>query len=325
MEKKKNPINNLYRPFDYTKHAKIDKLRQIRLLRVTQEEERPEVIRCRFKLVQLDELSDSDTYIAISYVWGPDMLTHWARCPDNTYLEMPASSAAVLHRLLTTNKTSYIWIDALCINQKDLEEKPSQIRLMKEIYSSAQYVFAWLGDASGDSKLAMEFIPKIYHVIGYLHTNNLPITIESVTEFQDCTLRDPTWKALISLVERKWFQRVWIIQEVVLAKRTELVCGEESVDWKTLAVVVAMLQSNGLSRLLISFEGVDVPFLSWGFKGIQCTFGIRDLVQKNNVPSLETNLFGCSFYKAKDPRDKLFALLAMSSNIDDKEFHPHLH
>lgn len=82
---------------------------------------------------------------------------------------------------------------------------------MGKIYSSALWVVAWIGDASIDSDLAMDFVVLLYELMAYLGAP----THTDIVSVSGCDHRSPGWKALSALLERPWFSRTWIIQEVI--------------------------------------------------------------------------------------------------------------
>jgi len=132
-------------------------------------------------------------YDALSYVWGNPKVTRpiyigqlERKLPVTTNLY-----AALLH-LRNSSLERIIWIDAICIDQKNGEEKAQQIPLMAKIYSQASRVLVWLGEAANNSGQALEEIRaagrKAIHSL-----NNETIQL-----------------AVLKLLERDWFQRIWV-------------------------------------------------------------------------------------------------------------------
>jgi len=115
------------------------------------------------------------------------------------------------------------------INQLDLEEKNNQVLLMRGIYSSAKLVLVWLGQSADDSNRAMNFIATLQKEIKKHNLHELdPHERSYVGQFPSFKEQDyPDWVAFRNLFQRRWFSRVWVIQEMVLSGRTILACGEE--------------------------------------------------------------------------------------------------
>jgi hypothetical protein len=102
-------------------------------------------------------LEDKPDYVALSYTWGDPQ--------DAKLITVGHSSVAVtrnlcsaLEHLQSDNTVRFMWIDALCINQLDGEEKSWQIQLMSEIYQRASFVCIWLGPADKTSEQDMEYL-----------------------------------------------------------------------------------------------------------------------------------------------------------------------
>jgi len=93
-------------------------------------------------------LSDAPPYEALSYVWGP------FNSPDDPDLiqlndcgfEVTTNLWRALYALRHETKDRVLWIDAICINQGDLEERSSQVQLMRDVYRKARSVVVWLGE-----------------------------------------------------------------------------------------------------------------------------------------------------------------------------------
>jgi hypothetical protein len=97
------------------------------------------------------ELLSSEPYTALSYCWGPEKERKTIEM-DGTAVNVTPNLYAALKRLQVTPYTR-VWIDALCINQDDREERAHQVRLMKYVFEGAERVVAWLGDLSFNAPL----------------------------------------------------------------------------------------------------------------------------------------------------------------------------
>jgi hypothetical protein len=85
-------------------------------------------------------------------------------------------------------------VDAICINQRNEEEKEKQIQLMARIYGQAYSVVVWLGEEADDSDVALKAIISAGNDRGLKFTDNATVQ-----------------QAVIKLLERKWFQRIWVM------------------------------------------------------------------------------------------------------------------
>ncbi|KAF9875121.1 hypothetical protein CkaCkLH20_07387 [Colletotrichum karsti] len=149
----------------YTERLNSSKT-EIRLLEIVSADDDPGPIRCRLRTVKLN---DRPVFFALSYLWGDAAQTTPIQILIKECSEKKAPiKRKCLHRLtqLSTSKPPYVilnfllWVDAVCIDQADLEERSEQLGLMQRIYSSATCVLSWLG--TQDRAVAFKAIQGIY-------------------------------------------------------------------------------------------------------------------------------------------------------------------
>lgn len=105
-------------------------------------------------------MDDEPLYTALSYVWGTDKPST-AVLINGKLVLVRKNLAAALRHLRQIDCSLNIWIDAICINQDDKEEKSHQVEMMAKIYKSCVEVLAWLGPADDESDIAMEKFESI--------------------------------------------------------------------------------------------------------------------------------------------------------------------
>ena len=169
-------------------------------------------------------------YEALSYAWGCSDMDHQI-LTDEGAIPITASVRSALTRLRLHDRMRVIWIDALCINQKDNDEKSEQILLMPKIYSSASRVLVHLGDESDRSDAVLKLIEKI------ARTNFSALPGKFVSDSALPTLglphgRAKIWKHFRAFWSRSWFRRIWVVQEFALAKDVTMICGEWEGSWE---------------------------------------------------------------------------------------------
>jgi hypothetical protein len=185
-------------------------------------------------------LSDGkEPYEALSYGGEPEEGTSSIDIfsVGSTYkLTIKPNLEAALRQLRFPDRYRLLWIDSICINQKEITEKNFHIRRMGSIFNTASNVCIWLGTADDQSASAFKEIRKI--------EQSHDLTTDAGHEGSGESL-----DALINLLKRRWFTRRWAIQEVALAKRATLHCGRESISWVEFADAIDLIRSR-LSRLL---------------------------------------------------------------------------
>ncbi|MCJ1450113.1 hypothetical protein MMC28_000442 [Mycoblastus sanguinarius] len=193
-----------------------------------------------------------------------------------------------LRALRHGDKKRIVWIDAVCINQGDHKEKIKQVQnLMQPIYEKAQRVIVWLGAAPADLSVAFDRVQQ---------------QIKGSTERNKERLGDrEVWApALQDILNRRWWSRVWVVQEVALGRRVILRCGDEEIGWESLSKFLAS-QTNTQS-LDIKREVSSLIKFTTARRG---GFPLRKRVGLLHLAAHFRDR------TATDPRDKLFGLLGL--------------
>ena len=113
-----------------------------------------------------------------------------------------------------------------------MQERNHQVHLMSRIYSEASLVLVWLGENADNSSLAFNDIM----------TGHAMITEQTV-------------RALISLLSRPYWKRMWIVQEIILAQSIYLLCGHDTVSWTALlSYIRVFLEEEDKNMQLATLE-----------------------------------------------------------------------
>lgn len=209
----------------------LDQPGQIRLLQVRPGRQ-SDAIECSFLECSLDS-PDLPSYQALSYCWGEASLSKSISVAGFETKLTPNLHSALMH-LRNRRKTSTLWVDALCINQKDPREKTVQVMQMRWIYQSADQVIVWLGDGTAESQYAMDWLKY-----GFKY----PI------------LKDHT---VIKLLQRPWFTRIWVLQEVPMARKGPIVrCGDDEISWSDLRQFQTPIGMRDWVSFLLSFKPLE--------------------------------------------------------------------
>ncbi|KAI1323739.1 HET-domain-containing protein [Xylariaceae sp. FL0255] len=170
-------------------------------------------------------------FAALSYVWGTDN----KECNivvNGTTQHVTRNLDEALRRLAQNAefRGEYkIWIDALCINQAD-------VRKMRQIYSSAWTVIAWLGESDAE-----RWIPKAFVFSTMLASlEDEDKDLRMLCDRNSGIFTDAGFVAVHNMMCHPYWSRLWIIQEVVMgASCTVLRCGDHHLSWDTLCKAIA--------------------------------------------------------------------------------------
>jgi hypothetical protein len=257
-----------------------------------------QAISCKLQTVRLQ--NPFPQYDAISYTWGKPHRTKEVLC-DGARLMVTENLYDALRNIRTADAVVSIWIDQLCINQEDDNERASQVQFMGEIYASAQKVVVWLGDEHSDSKRAFALGEKIAQVI---ETHGEDIGPKIWSDLQSYNLpkwQDKAWHALGLLMRRPWFGRTWTIQEIVKARSAIVKCGNSTISWERLSSVASAIDFETLRPSYTTGKAIGSP--------THCVRFINGL--RAGQPDMLDLLIDAKNYRATDARDKIYAFLGM--------------
>ena len=265
-------------------------------------------INCESYHVKVSELPD---YKALSYTWDDASDPTHSILINGQDFKVRENLWWGLNRLQPKTGMFMIWIDAICINQDDNQERSQQVRMMKTIFQKARYVCVWLGPAHGNSDWAMKLLKDLCDCAG-----NEELILD---RFKHPEIRRQI-NALSSLYDRPYWGRIWITQELVLADHIWVICGNDIVSWNAFESIRnsfgKMSSRSELYQLL--FKNTDEWSLSNlrdKSKGPNLIDMTRNDFQKRNLGLFES-VSGHWPKAASNPRDLIYGLLGI---IDEKE------
>ncbi|RYP44441.1 hypothetical protein DL768_009088 [Monosporascus sp. mg162] len=191
-------------------------------------------IRVRIEVVSLNKSPSLPEYAALSYLWGDDKpFGHVIIEPESQAVEITRNLSICLSHLGDFVGTK-IWIDALCINQRDNEEKSRQVSHMGSVYELAAKVLVWLGPSAEGSDAAMDGIIRFGRAA--VDAGLLDLANHHLKTWPDVG-DDPVHAgerfprvAFARLTHRDYFNRVWVQQEITLARQAVVMCGHKCAD-----------------------------------------------------------------------------------------------
>jgi hypothetical protein len=163
-------------------------------------------------------LDDCPALQAMSYAWGGEQPSVEVVVND-MQLKITSTVADMLHYQCSLYGSRYLWIDAVCINQMDVDERGQQVQLMRDIFGKASDVVAWLGPTGNAENPHLARL--MLYFIAFWETLSSDGPRALIVERQ--AIRLPALDTLLDIVDRPFFERMWIIQEASVAKRCMVV------------------------------------------------------------------------------------------------------
>ncbi|KAI1128102.1 heterokaryon incompatibility protein-domain-containing protein [Nemania abortiva] len=170
-------------------------------------------------------------YAALSYCWGAQSPPSTIIVNNQSFLVSPNLADALRHvwsYLHSDSKENkyLLWVDQICINQNDEEERGDQVQLMRELYSESSFTVAWLGTTDDESSIALELLTRKKGVYSdprrgmRLHAHK-----QQRKEYYEKR------SLLRKLDDRPYWKRMWIMQEFILPPKLLILCGSTGVWW----------------------------------------------------------------------------------------------
>lgn len=256
-----------WRPEDYEKLQGHNDIRILILCPGTGSD-----ICCSLRRISLDD-SDID-FEALSYIWGRETATvapPWAR--HSIYLKgrrfnVNINLFTILMRLRYQDQQRELWVDAVCINQTDLKERDQQVKLMRHVYQKAKQVIVDLNSIDnpcdkigaitgrfGEATAAAQTRNPLHRLISWFRYHgasngraNVAAAFicrtwqqKDVEEWLKSTLGKEEffedWCSVIALFAKPYWTRIWVIQEIGLARKLTVYCGNRSFDWQAICII----------------------------------------------------------------------------------------
>ncbi|KAI0895017.1 heterokaryon incompatibility protein-domain-containing protein [Annulohypoxylon nitens] len=237
---------------------------QVRFIEILPSDTNDEPVRC---LLKTTELTRDIRYAALSYVWGDredtrDIIVDGVEFPVTNNLE---SALRYLRKdgfpkHDGTDDCRLLWVDAVCINQADNSERNHQLVLMSSIYRNATSVFSWLGPPKDRIDHALQLIHDfVEEMVTVPDTMDCSASREDMTQTNmewpvfpefDLDLNSSKlfsdWMSVPKFGSCKYWTRMWIIQELALAKSPKdlwIICGSKFLSYEKLKAFFSFFHS----------------------------------------------------------------------------------
>lgn len=297
----------LYRPLDSDSY-------EVRLLKL-----HPDYLDGKGPLrvsLEYASLIDPPEYIGLSYCWGDASKLSGAIIDigerSSVEMKLTYNLAQALRALRPKKGNTWLWADALCINQEDLMERSQQVRLMRQIYSRAKEVVSWVPCDTWNP----------YGFGGYSRSKG--DAIESLiknkfdgkgTKAQSSTTAGKPgnglvrggWEVIQDFFSEPYWTRVWVIQEISMNPNAKVLCGEFEISWDDMVAALMMWKQNPDMAPLHQRAFLKAVHLA----------EFRDRFSAKREPIYLLDAMRWSYQTmATDPRDKIFGLLGLCHDSD---------
>lgn len=285
-------------------------------------------------------------YTGVSWNWGPFDQQQVEIIVNGQKTQIWENLANLLSDIQMPDAQQSLWIDALCINQKDTSERNRQLKRMAEIYYNAAGVLCYIGRPDQYSDIALDFVPVLQQPMMKRDENGewyAPGQVSNATSKQ----HDPNsfvkgCAVLYKLLTRPYFRRIWVVQEVAVSSNPTIFCGSrvgtpfESLDTATYNLQ-DMLRSDPrwpqrmrelipeLADTTIHEEELEYLRVMFYFRHLHSNGNSKDSlfqmcrIDPKSPGLLETAVLTRKF-KSSVPHDKIFALWNLAWDKDGFDF-----
>lgn len=300
-------------------------------------------------------LDSSQSYSALSYTWGapvfPCHITiggHRVSITENLY-----DALKVLVNILIDNKEHFLqknllWVDAVCVNQRDLDERSIHVRMMKNLYENAEKIFVWLGKLEdGDASILAagkmrDFDDRMtitmkrnrpYRPWWWPNENRPPDDLASLllnSATDKAVFDDPgsptyrSWLAICAIWQRQWWNRTWVYQEATVPESDKAIFfrGVSVIRAQSRVVFLCGSSMFTWSQLrttahfanhLLSSKRQNTLLLKGATIPFENIWNLRIRRAQERPLSLLELLQIFRRTECKDPRDKVYAPLGLAA------------
>jgi len=290
--------------------APLPSSRHTRLLQLWPSDSLEQPIDCDIITTCIDEPCK---YRALSYAWGEiqqdgSHLNATIYCDDKP-MRVTQHLNMALKRIRASTRTWYrklpIWIDAVSIAQDDPREKAQQVRVISEIFGKCRHLTIWLGELGTQDE--DDLCRRVAAKFNQWEDEGIEVELDSSEQ-----------AFLETVLERSWFQRRWIVQEVLVANTSGLTpffrLGEYGWNWPFMAYITEkMSPSRARDRfLLLAQRMVNDSFIPGPFATARDS--ARDVLDASGRPLYNSIIETVHIFEEAqcyDSRDRLYALLSM--------------
>ncbi len=294
------------------KHPSLPKSNTwIRLLEILPAVDPSTRIQCRLFGTALEE---APPFAALSYVWGNMTDGKAVIMVEGHAFHVSMSQFILLRSMRSRNEDLHpaIWIDALCINQQENEERQAQVKIMGDVYAQAREVVVGLSNDDGSGDKGVHILADLASCISSLNCSNptgkaLSLARQKILEVDLAG----NWGHVLEIFQHPWWTRAWIIQEIVRGIRAVILFGTMSFNFNIIEQV--MLADGFIKQVLREAKSSNLAAIerSHGWLSAKEVVHTRLEYRRNGEFPLPLLLWRFKDRVTIDPRDRIFAFLGL--------------
>ena len=339
-------------------HSRLHTARALRLIKDIHFDALDSKLSCALETFDFDT---HPSYICLSYTWGAALVGSeddesnkaanaktWELNIKNKeedgilYIQRNLfEGLCQISKSVSAESTHYVWADAVCIDQDNLSERSSQVAMMGSIYSSAEKVVVWLGSDMTDFT-NFAWFHSDHITSGYLIGKESDFIIHRVDLdapiFMGFGIREEQWISYSNFVDRRrWFKRAWVMQEIALAQRVDIFCGDQNLPWDNLVTFSCGIRCSDIVSYLktlknsVDNEPVGDDIWRLGLIRELCRhsgpdqgshdddISMRDILKNYGATTAEERRYAFIRYllswirpfDSSDPRDKIYGVIGI--------------
>ncbi|KAK4948258.1 hypothetical protein LTR10_012792 [Elasticomyces elasticus] len=250
------------------------------------------------------------SYEAVSYCWGTALATHKILC-NGADFSVSANVFHALARLRYPQVARHLWLDAVCINQRDFSERSAQVGSMLSIFKKASRVIVWLGDDGSGTRLVLQSIQSM----------------STCRPMQICNEHiDGLVGALREFTQHTWFRRVWVKQEIWAAENLIVMAADLAVSWDDLTSAAHWVEAlvptwPSLASYRENLQAFVRPTVA---ERLRLTLRELPDAAGHSDADIIAVLTRTASSDCSDPRDHVYGILGMTATNLTSKRTPHL-
>ena len=308
-------------------------------------------LRCHLHVCSMRE--NRGAYEALSYTWDTRWeYRQWVNTASNkpiiecngVEMEVGANLYTALHRLRLEASTRVVWADAVCIDQSNVSERSRQIAVMGDIFRHAHGVLVWLGTDEDPDQVSDIFATAssrafagVCSVVSTWAAATEHTALDEQPQYRvrgrsegrsgdgPLSAESKIWLDVLELYKRRWFFRLWVVQEIALARRATVIWGGCEISWQWIGLAAAIIRTNW-NRIVpgrfAMFDDNYMPGLDTSVRLVPA--GVMNAYFMYRISSFQNYFSPLRFsfcelltltrqFQCQDERDKIFGLLGLTT------------